>query len=70
VPAPARTPETVLARLNREIAGALKGAELRERLAKQGLEAVGGAPEQYAAHLRDERARYARLIKAAGIKLE
>jgi tripartite-type tricarboxylate transporter receptor subunit TctC len=68
--APARTPDAVLARLNREIAGALKAPELRERLAKQGLEAVGGTPEQYAAHLRDERARYARLIKAAGIKLE
>ena len=68
--APARTPEAVLARLNREIAGALKGAEMRERLAKQGLEAVGSSPEQYAAHLRDERARYARLIKAADIKVE
>ena len=68
--APARTPDAIVARLHREIAGLLKSAELKDRLAKQGLEAVGSTPEQYAAHLRDESARYARLIKLAGIKLE
>jgi tripartite-type tricarboxylate transporter receptor subunit TctC len=68
--APARTPEPVLARLSREISGLLKSAEMKERLAKQGLEAVGSTPQQYADHLRDERARYSRLIKSAGIKIE
>ena len=43
---------------------------MKERLAKQGLEAVGSTPQQYAAHLRDERARYGRLIETAGIKIE
>jgi tripartite-type tricarboxylate transporter receptor subunit TctC len=70
VAAPARTPEAIVARLNREIATSLKSAEMKERLAKLGLEAVGNTPEQYAAHLRDELARYARLIKAAGIKTD
>jgi tripartite-type tricarboxylate transporter receptor subunit TctC len=68
--APARTPEAIISRLNREIAGLLKSPEVKGRLAKQGLDAVGSTPEQYAAHLRDESARYARLIKSAGIKLE
>jgi len=68
--APAGTPEAILTRLRQKIAGVLKSAELRERLAKQGLEAVGSTPQEYAAHLRDERNRYGDLIKRAGIKLE
>jgi tripartite-type tricarboxylate transporter receptor subunit TctC len=68
--APAGTPEAILTRLSQEVAGVLKSAELRERLAKQGLEAVGSTPQEYAAHLRDERNRYGDLIKRAGIKLE
>ncbi len=68
--APARTPEAIVARLHREIAGALKSAEMKGSLAKQGLEAVGSTPEQYASHLREESARYARLIKLVGLKPE
>lgn len=68
--APARTPEAIVHRLHKEIAGALKSPEMKSSLAKQGLETVGSTPEQYATHLREESARYARLIKAAGIKLE
>jgi tripartite-type tricarboxylate transporter receptor subunit TctC len=68
--APARTPEAIVARLYREISAALKSAEMKSSLAKQGLQAVGSTPEQYAAHLKEESARYARLIKLVGIKLE
>jgi tripartite-type tricarboxylate transporter receptor subunit TctC len=68
--APAGTPEALIQRLSREIGAVLKSAEMRERLAKQGLEAVGSTPQVYAAQLREERARYARLIKDAGIRLE
>jgi tripartite-type tricarboxylate transporter receptor subunit TctC len=70
VAAPARTPEAIIARLNRAIAAALRSSEMKDRLAKQGLDAVGSTPEQYATHLREELARYARLIKAAGVKTE
>jgi tripartite-type tricarboxylate transporter receptor subunit TctC len=34
------------------------------------MEAVGGTPEQYAAHIREELAKYARIVKAAGIKAD
>jgi len=68
--APARTPEAIIVRLNREIAGALKSAEMKSSLSKQGLDAVGSTPEQYANHLREESARYARLIKLVGLKPE
>jgi tripartite-type tricarboxylate transporter receptor subunit TctC len=70
VVAPAGTPGPVLDRLSQAVAGVLKNAEMKARLAKQGLEAVGSTPQAYAAHLRDERGRYARLIESAGIRLE
>lgn len=70
VMAPARTPDAIIGRLHKEIASALKSPEMKSSLAKQGLETVGSTPEQYAAHLKDESARYARLIKMVGIKLE
>lgn len=70
VMAPARTPDAIVARLHKDIATALRSPEMKASLAKQGLESVGSTPEQYAAHLKDESARYARLIKMAGIKLE
>ena len=68
--APAHTPTAVVTRLNQEIVRILQNAETRERLAAQGLEAVGGTPQQYEAHLRAELAKYARIVKTAGIKVE
>jgi tripartite-type tricarboxylate transporter receptor subunit TctC len=68
--APAGTPEPIVTRLSEEIAGVLKTPELRDRLGKQGLEAVGSTPQEYATHLREERSRYGRLIRSAGIKLD
>ena len=68
--APAGTPAAIVARLNREIVGALRSAELREKLSGLGLEAVGGTPQAYAAHLKDELAKYGRIVKAAGIKAD
>ena len=48
----------------------LQNAEIKDRLATQGLEAVGSTPQQYDAHLRAELAKYARIVKSAGIKVE
>ncbi len=67
---PAKTPRDIVVRLNRELAGILRNAEVKERFFAQGLEVAGGTPEQYAQHLRDELALNARIIKAAGIRLE
>jgi len=39
-------------------------------MAAQGQEAVGGTPEQYSAHLKEELAKYGRIVKAAGIKAD
>lgn len=68
--APARTPDAIVSRLSREIANALKSPEMKAALAKQGLDAVGSTPDEYAAHIKDESSRNARLIKAIGLKLD
>ena len=68
--APARTPVDIVNRLSGEIQRLLQSAEIKQRLASQGLEAVGSTPQQYDAHNRAELAKYARIVKAAGIKIE
>ena len=68
--APAHTPAAVITRLSQEIVRILQTPEIKDRLAAQGLEAVGSTPQQYDAHLRAELAKYARIVKSAGIKAE
>jgi len=68
--APAKTPAAVITRLNQDTVKALQTAELKEKLSGLGLEAVGGTPQQYAAHLKEELAKYGRIVKAAGIRLD
>ena len=68
--APARTPPAVIERLYREIAAIAALPDLRERLAADGAEPVGSTPQQCAAHLAAEIARYAKVIKEIGLKVE
>jgi tripartite-type tricarboxylate transporter receptor subunit TctC len=68
--APAGTSRAIVARLNRELDAIVRNAEVKERFFVQGLEVVGGTPEQYAQHLRDELQLNTRIIKAAGIRAE
>jgi len=68
--APARTPAPIIARLNRDLANFLQSAGTREKMAAQGVEAVGGTPQEYAAYLKEELAKYGRIVKAAGIKAD
>ena len=68
--APAGTPAAIVQRLNAEINKALQAADFRERLAANGAEAVGGTPEQFARVIERETAKYAAVIKRAGIKPE
>ncbi|MBI3935691.1 MAG: tripartite tricarboxylate transporter substrate binding protein [Betaproteobacteria bacterium] len=68
--APAKTPKEIIGRLNREVVKILRSAEIKASFGALGLEPVGGTPEQYAEHLRAELARYAKVIKTAGIRIE
>ena len=63
----AGTPRDVVARLNREINAILAAPEMRQRLADQGAEAVGGTPEAFAEHAKRERDKWSRVIREANI---
>ena len=66
----AGTPKAVIDRLYREMLAVLQMPETRERLAALGSDVVGSTPEQFAALLKDDRARWAKVIKTANVKLD
>ena len=68
--APAGVPREVVDRVNAETRKALAAADVRETLAKLGLEPGGSTPQEYAAVIADELGKWRRAVQAAGIKLE
>jgi tripartite-type tricarboxylate transporter receptor subunit TctC len=68
--APAGTPKDVIARLHKEIVSILRTPETRERFAKDGAEVVASSPEEFDAYIRAEIVKWAKVVKAAGIKAE
>jgi tripartite-type tricarboxylate transporter receptor subunit TctC len=68
--APAGTPREVINKLQAEIAKGLKQPEIIERLSGLGAELSGSTPDNYGAFLRAERDKWAKVIKAAGIRAE
>ena len=66
--APAGTPKVAVDRLQRDAATSLQ--TLKERLAAQGDEAVGSTPEEFAAWIRAEHAKWGKVIKDFGVKIE
>ena len=68
--APAGTPTPIIARLNAEVNRALKTPEVRERLASEGGEALGGSPEQFASFLRAEHAKWGHVVRESGARAE
>jgi tripartite-type tricarboxylate transporter receptor subunit TctC len=67
--APAGTPPAVIALLHKEIVAILKLPDIVARITADGGMPVGNTPQQYAQELRDETAKWAKVIKAANIKL-
>jgi tripartite-type tricarboxylate transporter receptor subunit TctC len=67
---PAGTPREVIAYVHREIVKALAAPEVKEKLRAQGIDPVGGGPEDLATHQRQESAKWARVVKEQGIKFE
>jgi tripartite-type tricarboxylate transporter receptor subunit TctC len=63
-------PREVVARLNAAIVAALKSPEVAARLDQLGYEPIGDAAEQFAATIRADIAKYAKVIKAAGIRAD
>ena len=66
--APIKTPRDIVARLNAEVGKILASADLQSRFVNEGLEPIGGSQEDFARFIRDETTKYAKVIKAAGIK--
>jgi tripartite-type tricarboxylate transporter receptor subunit TctC len=62
------TPRGIIDKLNREIVAALSAGELKERLTAIGFDVFTGTPEEFAAFMKTDMARAAKVIKAAGIK--
>jgi len=68
--APAKTPQTIVARLNAEIVKVLALPEVRNPFAIQGIEVIGGTPEQFASYIRDEITKWAKVIRLSGAKAD
>lgn len=68
--APAKTPREIIARLHTEISAALAHESVRQRLADQGIELSGIGPEKFAVIIRNDLARWQRVIQQANIKPE
>ena len=67
---PAGIPKAIVERLHTEIARILRAPEMKEQLNNLGAEPEATTPAEFAAHIRAEIARYAKIVKAAGIKVE
>ncbi len=68
--APAGTPKDVVARLNTDLHKALQDPELRDRLLGQGFEVRNSTPEQLGTYIQAEIAKWAPIVKQAGVKPE
>ena len=67
---PAGTPAAVVVRLNREIVAILHMPEVVARLSGQGAEALGSTPEEFAAYIKSETLKWAKVVRDSGAKAE
>src|SRR5262249_45553568 len=67
---PPKTPPAVVDKINAGVNEALREHDVRERLAQLSAEAIGGTPQAMAAYMREEVERWAKVIKAANVKLD
>ncbi|HEV7803820.1 MAG TPA: tripartite tricarboxylate transporter substrate binding protein [Burkholderiales bacterium] len=68
--APARTPAPVIARLNADIVKAARSPELIAMMATQGTSPTSNTPEEFARFIREEQARFARIVKDSGARAD
>lgn len=68
--APAGTPKAIITRINGELNKALQSPELVKTLASQTAEAVGGTPDAFGKVIRSDYAKWARVVKASGARVD
>ena len=68
--APKGTPKAIIDKLQREIAAVLKTDAVKERYAALGIDPVGNTPDEFAAQMKADSARWAEVVKAAKITVE
>ena len=68
--APPRTPREIVARLHTEIVKALRDPVVVEKLTAEGAEVVGNTPEQFTEYMKTDLQRWAKIIKAANIRVD
>lgn len=68
--APAGTPRPIVVRLNAELVKILQSAEMKERLAATGTEPLTSTPEEFAAYIKREIAKWGDVIRKAGVKAD
>ena len=66
----ARTPPSIVAKINRDVVAILQSAAMRASLLNQGAEPVPGTPQEFAAFIKSETVKWGRVIRTAGIKPE
>lgn len=68
--APRGTPKEIVAKLNTEIVAVLQMSDVRESLSVQGAQPLTSTPEQFAAYIKDETAKWSSIIRTSGVKVE
>jgi tripartite-type tricarboxylate transporter receptor subunit TctC len=67
---PANLPKDVVAKLNADINKALKDPELQKKLGDQGADVAGSTPDQFGKLIRDDMARWGKIVKESGAKVD
>ena len=68
--APAATPKTTVEKLSADVNRVLADPGIRKKLQDLGADPAGNTPEEFARFIRDDQAKWARLVREAGLKLE
>ena len=66
--APAKTSREIVGKLNTDVVAIIRQPDVRDRLSKEGADPVGSTPQELSAYMRSEIAKWAKVIKAAGVQ--